>query len=215
MSKPWSSVRVLIGWGLAVGVSGVAVSDGLLVDVEEGWVIGVVEGRGLGVVACAWDVPGLVANIASPGRLSCGNRRPIPYAKPPSMIRLINTSKISPPGVMRSVHPTPARRLRGGRDRPFCPSWPAIIGIYAYFTRCKKCAQVEVRLLFEPGAIELELHSSLRQQLIDDLTEDLRAVQAEGGQNQQQGQWGCHLAPNELLFLWLEISAFRLVGVAG
>lgn len=64
------------------------------------------------------------------------------------------------------VHPTRRFRVREGRGEPDESIWLAIIGVYIYFTRCKKCAQPQVSLLFKSNAIQLVVNPCLGEQLV-------------------------------------------------
>ena len=154
------------GWGLEVVASGVGVSDGRLVIVSDGWIVEVTVGDGLVVLVSSVEV------VVSPGWLipqlrpdDCKNRD-IPNASPPKMTRLITERSAIPVGVIRMFHPTRRFRVRGERGEPDESLWLAIIGVYIYFTRCKKCAQLHAFLLFKPDAIQLVVNPSFGEQLV-------------------------------------------------
>jgi hypothetical protein len=158
MINPWLSVRVPIGWGLAVEGMDVKVAVRWVVGVSVGWVVDVDVGRTLDV-AVSEGVSDAVEEVSRSGMSYHCMSRFNPYAHAPRIIRLINTRSKTPAGVMRIVHPTRLLRVREGRDELEGSGWLVIIDIYFNFTRCKKDARVNPDLLLKPCPVKLVVYT--------------------------------------------------------
>lgn len=108
----------------------------------------------------------VMGESTSQGSLALRIIQLIPSARPTRIIRLMITSVITPPTVMRTVHPSRRWRGRDVRGEPGDSVCLVIVAAWVNFTRCKKCAQQKPFLFLKTSPVELVVNTTPGEQLV-------------------------------------------------